>query len=147
MLTRGSRCDSPRTWSANSSLILSPTGPCQSSVSITTIKLLTPPVEGGRNCSLDSFLQAPSAINARAMPSRIGFFMLSIYEEQSHNLSFVPGFRLLPLIPFHSRKFSTEIPGYFLEMVQRESPERTVCSLEPSVTAWVELGFGLLGAT
>ena len=48
------------------------------------------------------------------------------YDEQLHNFNVVPGLRLLPRIPFHSRKFSIVIPGYFLEMVQRESPSLTI---------------------
>ena len=58
--------------------------------------------------------------------------MILVYDEQLHNFNFVPGFRLLPLIPFHSRKFSILIPGYFLEMVQSESPLCTVCIFAPA---------------
>jgi hypothetical protein len=70
-----------------------------------------------------------------------------IYDEQSHNFSFVPGFRLLPLIPFHFRKFSIVIPGYFLEIVQSESPSLTVCTFEASELLVAVTWFELLGWT
>jgi hypothetical protein len=45
-----------------------------------------------------------------------------------------------PLIPFHSRKFSIVIPGYFLEMVHRESPLFTIWTFVPlAIADFVEL--------
>ena len=69
------------------------------------------------------------------------------YEEQLQSLNFVPGFKLLPRIPFQSLKFSILIPGYFLEMVQRESPDCTSCTLEGSLGIEIGFGFGELLAT
>lgn len=69
------------------------------------------------------------------------------YEEQLQSLNFVPGVKLLPRKPFQSLKFSILIPGYFLEMVQRESPVFTSCTLEGSLGMEIGFGFGELLAT
>ena len=91
-------------------------------------------MEGGKK-RFDEFdsLQESTSSKITAVHSVPKCFMLLIYEEQLHSLNLVPGFKLLPLIPFHSRKFSILIPGYCLEMVHNESPDCTSCTLEGSL--------------
>ena len=55
-----------------------------------------------------------------SLPPR--FFKVLFDKFYPFVFNFMPGFILLPLIPFHFFKSPTETPGNFFAMVNKESP-------------------------